>query len=293
MTTTGSKNPPTHTARTRRAKRRPRESQEHLHETVNPPLDERGAAKYLGVSHGSLRGWRAKDAREGTQTAPVFYLAGKQVRYRKVDLDNWISERLSRPGDGAVMSGQQFYRPTSQRDEPSSGWDTHGNEFTIKDELPYQTRWRSLRGSAKEKLAAFDSELASQLEQRKITLPTAKSILLQRDVDAAAKRQVAELEKATPPYLGLVLRSMAGSIRLKHVVACLMLKCTCGAMRERLSYFAHEDTYRVVCPKCHTGFTFEDAERKGRFIFSGACVPADIAALLTCQCDVPIRELAT
>jgi hypothetical protein len=97
--TARSKNPqpPTHTVPTRRAKRRPRKSQEHLQEIMNPPLDERGAAKYLGVSHGSLRGWRAKDKEEGTQTAPVFYLAGKQVRYRKSDLDAWIQARLSRP----------------------------------------------------------------------------------------------------------------------------------------------------------------------------------------------------
>ncbi|MGD1025703.1 MAG: hypothetical protein ABR880_23220 [Candidatus Sulfotelmatobacter sp.] len=33
-----------------------------------------------------------------------------------------------------------------------------------------------MRGTAKDKLAAFDSELARQLEQRKITLPAAKSI---------------------------------------------------------------------------------------------------------------------
>jgi hypothetical protein len=38
--------------------------------------------------------------------------------------------------------------------------------------------------------------------------------------------------------------------------------------------------------------SLEDAERKGRFILSGACVPADVAVLLTHQCDVPIRELA-
>ncbi len=165
------------------------------------------------------------------------------------------------------------------QDEPSSGWDTYGNEFNITDEPPYKTRWRSLRGTAKEKLAAFDSELARQLEQRKITLPAAKSILLQRDVDAVARQQVAELEKATAPYLGLVLRGAAGSVRLTHVVGCLMLKCTCGAMRERLSYFAHGNMYRVVCPKCGQGFAFED--RKRRFILGDAGVPTDVAASIS------------
>jgi predicted DNA-binding transcriptional regulator AlpA len=93
---------PTHSVPTRRANRRPRKSlrieeQQQEHQILNPPFDEHRAAKYLGVSHGSLRGWRAKDKEEGTQTAPVFYLAGKQVRYRKSDLDAWIQARLSRP----------------------------------------------------------------------------------------------------------------------------------------------------------------------------------------------------
>ena len=189
----------------------------------------------------------------------------------------------------AVAASLELQVP--DQDEPSSGWDTYGNEFTITDEPPYTTRWRSLRGTAKEKLAAFDSELARQLEQRKITLPAAKSILLQRDVDAAVRRQVAELDKATAPYLGLVLRGAAGNVSLTHVVGCLMLKCTCGALRERLSYFAHDNTYRVVCPKCGTAFAFEDRKRNG-FVLSDAGVPADLAALLTHQCDVPIRELA-
>jgi hypothetical protein len=86
-------------APTRRAKRKSLRSDEQQQDQqiVNPPLDERGAAKYIGVSHGSLRGWRARDKREGTHTAPAFYTAGKLIRYRVTDLNKWVEARLSDP----------------------------------------------------------------------------------------------------------------------------------------------------------------------------------------------------
>ena len=54
-------------------------------------LNERQAAKYLGVSASTLRLWRA----EGR--SPRFFRAGKLVRYRRNDLDSWIEARLSAP----------------------------------------------------------------------------------------------------------------------------------------------------------------------------------------------------
>jgi excisionase family DNA binding protein len=55
-------------------------------------LNERQAARYIGVSAGTLRLWRA----EGH--APRYFRAGeKLVRYRKADLDLWIEARLSEP----------------------------------------------------------------------------------------------------------------------------------------------------------------------------------------------------
>jgi excisionase family DNA binding protein len=55
-------------------------------------LNERQAARYIGVSAGTLRLWRA----EGR--APCYFKAGeKLVRYRKADLDSWIEARLSEP----------------------------------------------------------------------------------------------------------------------------------------------------------------------------------------------------
>ena len=50
------------------------------------------AAKYLGISEGALRLWRA----EGK--GPRYFRAGeKLVRYRRSDLDAWIEARLSAP----------------------------------------------------------------------------------------------------------------------------------------------------------------------------------------------------
>jgi excisionase family DNA binding protein len=53
-------------------------------------LTPKQAAKYVGISEGALRLWRA----EGT--GPRHFRAGeKLVRYRRADLDAWIEARLS------------------------------------------------------------------------------------------------------------------------------------------------------------------------------------------------------
>lgn len=50
------------------------------------------AARYVGASEAALRLWRA----EGK--GPRFFRAGdKLVRYRRIDLDEWIEARLSAP----------------------------------------------------------------------------------------------------------------------------------------------------------------------------------------------------
>ena len=55
-------------------------------------LTPKQAAKYLGVSEAVLRLWRAESQ------GPRFFRAGqKLIRYRKVDLDLWIEQRLSTP----------------------------------------------------------------------------------------------------------------------------------------------------------------------------------------------------
>jgi predicted DNA-binding transcriptional regulator AlpA len=55
-------------------------------------FSEREAGKYLGISPATLRLWRS----EGK--GPRYFRAGeKLVRYRRVDLDGWIEQRLSTP----------------------------------------------------------------------------------------------------------------------------------------------------------------------------------------------------
>jgi predicted DNA-binding transcriptional regulator AlpA len=58
-------------------------------------LDERSAARYLAVSHGTLRLWRSQG------TGPRWYKAGeKLIRYRRSDLDAWIESRIEKVGRG-------------------------------------------------------------------------------------------------------------------------------------------------------------------------------------------------
>ena len=61
---------------------------------------EREAARYLGVSSGTMRFWRA----EGK--GPRYFRAGKLIRYRGVDLDLWIESRLSAPIATTERTGQ-------------------------------------------------------------------------------------------------------------------------------------------------------------------------------------------
>lgn len=54
-------------------------------------------ARYLGISEAALRLWRA----EGK--GPRYFRAGeKLVRYRRVDLDQWIEGRLCAPATSAA-----------------------------------------------------------------------------------------------------------------------------------------------------------------------------------------------
>ena len=54
-------------------------------------LNERQAARYLGVSAGTLRLWRSENR------SPRYFRAGKLIRFRRADLDAWIEARLSTP----------------------------------------------------------------------------------------------------------------------------------------------------------------------------------------------------
>lgn len=57
--------------------------------SANDLLDEREAAKYIGVGEGTLPVWRC------TNRYNLPYLKiGRLVRYRKSDLDLWLDSRV-------------------------------------------------------------------------------------------------------------------------------------------------------------------------------------------------------
>lgn len=58
---------------------------------LETPLTPLKAAKYLGISEATLRLWRAQGQ------GPRFFRAGKLIRFRIRDLNEWIEQRLSAP----------------------------------------------------------------------------------------------------------------------------------------------------------------------------------------------------
>lgn len=53
-------------------------------------LDTKEAAEVLGVSAPTLYSWRCR----GTDGIPFARISGRCVRYRRADLDQWISDRM-------------------------------------------------------------------------------------------------------------------------------------------------------------------------------------------------------
>jgi len=49
------------------------------------------ASRYIGIAESTLRLWRAR------ATGPRFFKAGKLIRYRVVDVNDWIESKLSEP----------------------------------------------------------------------------------------------------------------------------------------------------------------------------------------------------
>jgi excisionase family DNA binding protein len=58
-----------------------------------PLRDEQQAAEYLNVSPGTLSVWRST----GRHGLP-FVKVGRNVRYRQIDLDKWINDRVRETG---------------------------------------------------------------------------------------------------------------------------------------------------------------------------------------------------
>ena len=71
----------------------------------SPVIDAYEAAYYLGLrSAGTLCNWR----RQGI--GPAYVRIGKNIRYRVVDLDNWMTSR--RVNCSAVMTPKRTLRPS-------------------------------------------------------------------------------------------------------------------------------------------------------------------------------------
>ncbi|MGO1971582.1 MAG: helix-turn-helix transcriptional regulator [Propionibacteriaceae bacterium] len=56
--------------------------------TPSPVLDSAAAANYLGVGHSTIREWRYLG------TGPRYAKIRRLVRYRVVDLDQWLEDQV-------------------------------------------------------------------------------------------------------------------------------------------------------------------------------------------------------
>jgi predicted DNA-binding transcriptional regulator AlpA len=65
-----------------------------------PPITERAAADYIGMSISYLRISRMRGATKCTD-APPFIRIGHAVRYLPRDLDAWLESRRRTPGEAA------------------------------------------------------------------------------------------------------------------------------------------------------------------------------------------------
>lgn len=54
-------------------------------------LNPRQAARYLGCQDSTLRAWRASGF------GPGFYRLGRLIRYRRAELDRWITANSTHP----------------------------------------------------------------------------------------------------------------------------------------------------------------------------------------------------
>ena len=63
-------------------------------EPVRGAMDEAGAAEYLNVSRSFLRQGRMNGDRTNRAPAPPHVRCGRMIRYRLLDLDEWLSRHL-------------------------------------------------------------------------------------------------------------------------------------------------------------------------------------------------------
>ncbi len=63
-------------------------------ELHNNVITEQEAAIYIGMSHSYLIQARTQGLLNNRTPAPPFIRIGNRIRYRKVDLDKWLEEKL-------------------------------------------------------------------------------------------------------------------------------------------------------------------------------------------------------
>lgn len=59
-------------------------------------LNDKDAAKYLGLSVATLRAWRYRQAsgEAENQDLPPYCRLGSAIRYRREDLDEWVNRNI-------------------------------------------------------------------------------------------------------------------------------------------------------------------------------------------------------
>jgi excisionase family DNA binding protein len=58
--------------------------------------DQEATAGYLGVAVRTVEDWRYRG------TGPAFVRCGRQIRYRRADVDSWIESQRVEPGSNRV-----------------------------------------------------------------------------------------------------------------------------------------------------------------------------------------------
>lgn len=68
-------------------------------------MNEKEAARYLGISANTLRGWRVR------KTGPAYHKSGRAVRYSRTDLDDWNRANRVLTADTQEIRGRLHEMP--------------------------------------------------------------------------------------------------------------------------------------------------------------------------------------
>jgi predicted DNA-binding transcriptional regulator AlpA len=68
-------------------------STETAEQLKSPLINEKAAARYIGMSESFLRKGRMQGTRQGKTPPPPFLRLGRSIKYRISDLDSWLEAR--------------------------------------------------------------------------------------------------------------------------------------------------------------------------------------------------------